>query len=323
MNLKNRLLKSFARPDKHQVEQLQSCFTPGYTVEIHPPKNHEKITIPRFIRTIQELQTKWLGIKNTSPTTSFEIRRTNQELKIQFTAPTKRLERKIRVQLTNHIPQIKFSEGNSGLPITKETTVGGGFLTTGQLDHYPLQTRFENPPTNPVTKTLHRHSMQGTQVIIQILFQPAAGNPVKNKYWSHRAYQKVNYLRKRKEKLWGSKPPTPREKQQADAIENKAGNNRFHTSIRFAVLGAGEYTKSRVKELSGAFNNYENPDTGQYFNTSTIQSLRENRIIRFADSISNRRLDNWCTTFQTTPRELAALTAIPNTRQQNIRSATP
>lgn len=323
MSLKDRLLPSHTEINKAQAEKLQHSANPGYTVEIRPPRQHSKDTLPRFIRTVQELQTQWLGLKNSSPITSYEIRRTTEGLTFQLTVPTKRLERKVRSQLTNTLPDIKFGEGSSGLPVKPETTVGGGLLTTGELDHYPLETDFDEPPTNTIAKTLHRHSMRDTGVVIQVLFRPVVGNPLWNKYWTRRAYQRVGFLRKEKEKLWGSRPPTPREKRQANAIEDKTGNNRFQTSIRFAVIGAGEHTKSRVKEISGAFNIYENPDTGQYFNTTTIQPLREHRLVGFANSIADRRFDSWASHFQTTVEELAALTAVPSTTQENIRYASP
>lgn len=321
MSLKDRLLPSHTELTETQAEQLQHSTNPGYTVQIKPPKKHGENTLPQFIRTIQELQTQWLGLKNASPTTSYEIRRTTQGLKIQFTASTKRLERKIRAQLTNHLPEIRFNSGDSGLPVTQGATIGGGHLTTGQRDHYPLKTGFDQPPNNSIAATLHRHSMKGTKVIIQILFKPSIGRPLRNRWWTRRAYQRIGFLRKEKEKLWGSRPPTPREKQQADAIENKAGNNRFHTAIRFAIINAADHTKSRVKELSGAYNTFENPETGQYFNTTTVQPLKENRIIDFANSISNRKLDNWSTTFQASTDELAALLSIPNHEQENIENA--
>ena len=323
MSLKDRLLPSHTELTETQLEQLQHSAKPGYTIEVKPPRNHNHTTVPQFIRAIQELQTQWLGLKNTSPTTCYEIRRTQKGLKFQFTASTKRLERKIRAQLTNALPEIRFDTGTSGLPVAEGSTVGGGLLTAGQLDHYPLKTDFDQPPTNSIAKALHRHSMRGTQVVIQILFQPAVGKPLRNKYWTRRAYQRIGFLRKEKEKLWGSRPATPREKQQADAIENKAGNNRFHTSIRFAVIGAGEHTKSRVKELSGAFNVYENPETGQYFDTTTVQPLRKNRILDFANSIADRQFDSWNLPFQTTVEELAALIAVPSTAQENIQYAQP
>lgn len=323
MSLKDKVLPDHVELSENQAEQLQYCGTPGHTVEIKPPRKHSQDTLPQFIRAIQELQTKWLGLKNVSPITSFEIRRNTEGLTIQFTASTKRLERKIRTQLTNHIPDIRFDTGASGLPVIEGSTVGGGFLTAGQKDHYPLKTEFDQPPTNAVAAALHRHSMQNTKIIIQILFQPAIGKPVRNWWWTRRAYQRIGFLRKEKEKLWGSRPPTPREKHQADAIEDKAGNNRFHTAIRFAVINAGEYTKSRVKELSGAFNVYENPETGQYFNTTTVQPLRENRIIDFANSIADRRLNNWSQPFQASTEELAALVSIPNHQQENIQYAEP
>ena len=323
MSLKDRLLPSHIKLTEHQAQQLQNCGIPGYTIEIKPPRRHGEATLPEFIRSIQELQTQWLGLKNASPTTCFEIRRTGQGLKIQFTVPTKRLERKIRTQLTNHLPEIRFDNGASGLPVTPEATIGGGHLTTGQRDHYPFQTDFDRPPTNALAAALHRHSMQGTKVVIQILFQPSIGRPLRNRWWTRRAYQRIGFLQKEKEKLWGSRPPTPREKKQADAIENKAGNNRFHTAIRFVVINAGDHTKSRVKELSGAFNIYENPETGQYFNTTTVQPLLEDRIFDFANSISNRELGSWTTTFQASTDELAALLSIPNHQQENIQYASP
>jgi hypothetical protein len=323
MSLKDRLLPQHTELEEKQAEQLQHSPNPGYTLEIQPPKDHDKNTLPQFIRTIQELQTQWLGLKNTSPTTSYELRRTTQGLKIQYTVPTKRLERKIRTQLTNHHPKIKFKTGTTGLPVQPGDTIGGGLITTGRRDHYPLKTEFDQPPTNTVTTALHRHSMQGTRIILQTLFKPAVGKPVKNWYWNNKAYRKTRYLRKEKENLWGRRQPTKREKRQADAIENKAGNNRFHTSIRFIVINAGEHTKSRIKELSGAYNTFENPETGQYFDTTTVQPLRGNRIIDFADSVSNQRLDTWNRSFQATPEELAALTAIPSTQQENIQYASP
>jgi hypothetical protein len=241
----------------------------------------------------------------------------------QFIVPTKRLERKVRTQLHNEVPGVGFSEGTLQMPVSEGCTVGGGLLEMGRRDWYPLATDFDAPPNNSVVAALHRHAMQDTQFVIQILFKPSIGRPLRNRWWTRRAYQRIGFLRKEKEKLWGSRPPTPREKQQADAIENKAGNNRFHTAIRFAIINAADHTKSRVKELSGAYNTFENPETGQYFNTTTVQPLKENRIIDFANSISNRKLDNWSTTFQASTDELAALLSIPNHEQENIENASP
>ncbi|MCU4753442.1 hypothetical protein OB919_15870 [Halobacteria archaeon AArc-curdl1] len=165
--------------------------------------------------------------------------------------------------------------------------------------------------------------MQDTKIVVQVLFQPSVGRPLRSWWWTRRAYKRIGYLRKEKEKLWGSRSPTPREKRQANAIEAKAGNNRFHTVIRFVVIGAGEYTRSRVKELSGAFNVYENPETGQYFDTVTVQSLWEGRIVDFCRSVADREFDSWALKFQTGVPELAALVSIPNRQQENISYAQP
>jgi hypothetical protein len=319
------LLNYTATPTEEQAEQLRNPGKRFHTIEVRPPKNSDTPAVPEgFVKTITELQSKWLGLKNTSPITAFEIRRsTPDKVRFQFSTPTIRLERKLRTHLTDQLPGVKFKDGVRGIPVTEEDTIGGGLLTTGRKDWYPLQREFKDPPINSVVSALHRHAMQDTQFLIQILFQPVIGKPLRRWYWRRRAYQRIGYLRKEKEKLWGSRNATPREKRQADAIEDKAGTNRFHTSIRFLVIGADEHTRSRVKELSGGFNTFENPDTGQYLNTKTIKTLRESRILDFAEAVAERRFKGWGRTFQTSTRELAALVSLPNTPQENIRFSNP
>jgi len=312
-------------PSEEEVEQLQYCSTPSYTVEVRPPKREKVPAVPEaFIKGITELQSQWFGFRNTSPITAFEIRRSHpNSLRFQFSVPTKRMERKLRTHLSNQVPSIQFEEGVSGVPVTSEDSVGGGLLTTGRKDWYPLQHEFDDPPTNSIASALHRHAMRDTKFLIQILFQPVIGKPVRRWYWRRRAFQRIGYLRKEKEKLWGSRNPTPREKRQADAIEDKAGTNRFHTSIRFLVIGAGEYTQSRVKEVSGGFNIFENPETGQYLNTKTVKSLRESQILEFAEAVADRRFRGWSRSFQTSVPELAALVSLPNRSQENIQKSEP
>jgi hypothetical protein len=313
------------QPGEQQAEQLHQPRGKHFTVEVRPPRNQKIPATPiEFIKGITEFQTGFLKIRNRSPLACFEIRRSKPgQVQLQFTAPTKRLERKIRTHLTNNIPGIRFKDGVNGLPITSEETIGGGILTTGESDWYPLQTSFDSPPTNSVISSLHRHAMQDTKILIQVLFQPVAGQPLRRWFWSKQAYHSRNYLKKEKQRLWGSRSPTNREKRQADSIDDKAGKPRFHTSIRILVVGAGEYTKSRVKEISGGFNTYENSETGQYLNTNTVETLREKRILSYAEAVRDRRLAGWSHRFQTTQRELAALTAIPRPRQENIRGAEP
>ncbi|PSP57016.1 hypothetical protein BRC72_11485 [Halobacteriales archaeon QH_7_66_36] len=313
------------KPSEEQVEQLQNPEKRFHSIEVQPPK-HEKIpAVPEeFIKAITELQSKLLGLKNTSSVAAFEIRRnTPRKVRFQFSTSNIRLERKLRTQLTNQIPGIQFEDGERGIPVTQEDTVGGGILTTGRKDWYPLQHEFKEPANNSIASALHRHAMRDTKFLIQILFQPVIGKPLRRWYWRRRAYQRIGYLRKEKEKLWGSRNATPREKRQADAIENKSGTTRFHTSIRFLVIGAEEHTRSRVKELSGGFNTFENPDTGQYLNTKTVRALRESQLIDFAQAVADRRFKGWSRSFQTSIPELAALVSLPSTQQENIQNAKP
>lgn len=325
MNPLENLFHYTTTPSEEEAEQLQYCSTPNHVVEVRPPKREKIPAVPEeFIKGITELQSKWFGLKNTSPITAFEIRRTTPDkIRFQFSTSTKRLERKLRTHLSNQISGVQFEDGVNGVPVTTEDTVGGGLLTTGRKDWYPLQTEFDEPATNAIASALHRHAMRDTKFLIQILFQPVIGKPLRRWYWRRRGYQRIGYLRKEKEKLWGSRSATPREKRQADAIEDKAGTNRFHTSIRFLVIGAGDYTQSRVKEVSGGFNIYENPDTGQYLNTKTVKSLRESQILDFANSVADRRFRGWSRSFQTSVPELAALVSLPNTQQENIQTSEP
>ena len=189
MNPLNRFLKYTFTPLEEEVEQLQAPRTGFYTVEVRPPKREKIPSVPtEFVKGVTELQSKWFGVKNTSPVTSFEIRRSHPDkLRFQFSVPTKRLERKLRTHLTNQVPGVRFNEGVSGLPVTSEDTVGGGLLTTGREDWYPLQHDYNDPPNNSVASVLHRHAMRDTKFLIQILFQPVVGKPLRRWYWRKRA----------------------------------------------------------------------------------------------------------------------------------------
>lgn len=284
------------------------------TIRVELEADADPPAVPEnLIRGILEIQTKWLKTRNTSPVAAFEIRRHQpDETWIQFAAPTHRLERKIRTQLAETEPRLELSEGKTGLPVYEGDTVGGALLTTGRRDWYPLRTEFDHPPNNAVISSLHRHAMQDTRFIAQVLFQPVAGEPIRRWWWKRRTYQRIGYLRKEKEKLWGSRSPTPREKQQANQVERKAGTAKFHTAIRFAVINADQYTASRVKELGGAYNRFENPDTGQYLNIDTVQTLRPRRLHSFAETVAQHRFGAWSLSFRTSAKELAALTSLPH-----------
>lgn len=313
----NHLLHNHTQLNKTQAQKLQNPGTKHNPIQAKLPPTAEPQPVPEnLVRGIMEIQTKWLKTRNISPITAFEIRRpTPDTTTIQFTTPTNRLERKTRTHLTETHPQIELKPGNTGLPVNTGDTIGGALLTTGRRDWYPLRTQFNKPPNNAVTAALHRHAMQNTRFIAQILFQPVAGQPLQNKWWKHRTYQRIAYLRKEKQKLWGSRKPTPREKQQAKQVERKAGTAKFHTSIRLAVINAQEYTPSRIKELAGAYNRFENPDTGQYLNINTIRTIQQKRILNFADAIATHQFSSWSHKFRTSPSELAALTSIPQQNQ--------
>jgi hypothetical protein len=325
MTLKNWLYSDHTTLEEKQASELEYCQGTWYNVEIRPPKNTDiPATLDNFAAGIRELQTKWFKLRNTSPTIAFEIRRhTPGKISFQFSVPTKRLERKIRTQLSNQIPGVKFEDGVEGLPVIEESTAGGGFLTAGRRDWYPFKQDFDYPPVNSLVATFHRHAMQDTRFVVQVLFKPVVGERVQRWLWKNHAYKQIQYLKKEKEQLWGSRSPTKREKQQADAIEAKAGNSRFHTTIRFAVIDADEYTKSRVKELAGAYNTYENPETGQYLDTVTVEALREKRILDFLQAIANRRYAGWGRKFQASLNELAAFVSLPSVNRENIQFAEP
>ena len=322
--IRDKIFTSTVELDEEQARYLRAG-SGGRAIEVHPPREQSvAATIDQFTKTIYEPQTKYFGVKNTSPVAAFEIRRTvPDQLSMQFIVPTKRLERKVRTQLHNEVPGVGFSEGTLQMPVSEGCTVGGGLLEMGRRDWYPLATDFDAPPNNSVVAALHRHAMQDTQFVIQILFQPVVGRPVRSWWWTHRAYQRIGYLRKEKEKLWGSRSATPREKQQANNIEAKAGSPRFNVSVRFLIVNGGEYTRSRVKELTGAFNVYENPETGQYLNAVTVETVRERSLLRFVEAVSQRGFNGWSRRFQATTDELAGLLSIPDRDQSNLTYATP
>lgn len=325
MSIRDRLLNVTATVDENTAERLQTSPPDQHSVAVHPPANERlDATVDRFVTALLEYQTTWFGLKNTSPITAFEIRRAPTDtLTLQFTVPSNRLERKLRSQLPEAVPGVGFDDGNDGFPLTPGDTIGGGILTPSRPDFFPLATDFSTPPTNNLVGALHPHAMQNTRIVIQILFQPVAGQPLRRKLWHHRAAKSRTYLRTDKHKLTHTRAATPRERQKADAIEEKASTSRFHTAIRIVVIGAREYTPGRVTELAGPFNVYANPDTGQRLTAKPVRSLTENQILRFADLVADRRFGRGYSSFQTTVPELAGLVAIPDRPQRNIQTAPP
>jgi hypothetical protein len=298
-----------------------------YTVEVLPPYDDVPATVERFIKGITEYSTAYFGLNNRSPTITYEIRRVDPErLQFLFSAPTRRLVRKIRTQLVENAPGTRFKEGDTGLPVSEGDSIGGGMLTLGRSDWYPLRTDFDTPPINALARILHPDAMRDSRVIIQILARPVARRTVSNRWWTRHAESDRDYLRKEKQKgiiRRRERPATPREKTQADRIDHKVGAPRFKTGIRFLVIGAANYTPSRVKELSAGFNIFENPDTGQYFKTKTMRTLRKSRLKPFAEAVRSQELRGWCLPFQLGVEELAALFSIPSIQSPNISYAQP
>jgi len=316
--------RSYTVVDEDQAERLQhpdpDCY---YPVEVLPPRDGDvPPTVEGFVRGVLEIQTTLLKTKNASPLIAYEIRRPNPDrLRLQFCAPTKRLERKIRTQLSNTVPGIGFETGVNGLPVLPGDTVGGGILTTGREDKYPLRTDFDSPPINSLVAALHRHAMKNTRLVVQIIWQPIAGKSLKQWWRRRRSYQTAGFLRKEKEKLWGSRSATPRERRQADMVERKAGTRGFQVSIRLAVIAGGEYTASRVKELSGPFNTYESSESGQYLNASTVKGRRQKHLLGLNKAIADREFGGYSHRFNASTRELAGLVTVPSRHQQNLKTA--
>ena len=325
MSLKHRLLQSQIELSEDEAEWLGSPHMDGYTFEVHPPWNQDiPATLEEVVQKVLEMQTKWLKLRNVSPVTCFEIRRFQRNrVRFQFTVPTQRLMRKLRTGLATAMPEIGFSEGVNGILVGEEQSLGGGLLSLGRSDCFPLRTEFKSPPINDVVSTLHPDAMQRTGILIQVLFKPVAGQPVRRWVWRKKAYRRRNYLRRNKASVTDTRNSTPREKSQADLVEEKAGSTRFHTAIRFLITGAEDYTVSRVKELSGGFNRFESSVTGQYLNTTTFQNFRRKPFLKYAASVRDRQFDSWNLKFQSSLPELAALLSVPSINQSNIRFAKP
>lgn len=327
MPVTDRVLQTHTTVSESTADRLAASAGGRQTVEVLPPRR-EKVpaTVDRFVKGITEYETTWFGLTNRSPVSVYEIRRsTPDRLRFQFSVPSKRLERKVRTQLVENIPGVGFDPGEDGLPVVDGDSIGGGFLTPGKSDWYPLRTDFEVPPINSVASSLHRHAMPDSRIVIQILFQPTARKTVGNRRWARRARKEAQYLRReRSERLPSQRrSATSRDKSQAAAIEAKVGSSRFKTAIRILVIGAGEATLSRVKEITGGFNIFEDSTSGQYLRTKYVRSLRDARIRSFAEAVRDREFGGWAPPFQTAPDELAALISIPDRDQENIRRAQP
>lgn len=321
MNLK----KSFTELRQPEATTFNTAVDTLSAVKVKPPRTTDApATVETFTRGLLELQSTLFGLQNASPVITYELQRPHpDELQVQFIVSTARLDRKVRTQLSTQIEGVGFESGDTALPVDSGDTVGGGFLTTGRQDRFPLRTDFDSPPINSVVASLHRHAMTDAKIIVQIVFQPVSGEPIRERWRKRRGYQTVGFLRKEKDTLWGSRSATPRERRQADAVERKLGTRRYWVSIRFLVVNGGEFTPSRLKELAGGFNVFENGDTGQYLDLRTLRSIRRKHFLKFLNAVKRRRFNGYSLKFQASVDELAALLAIPDRSQQNLRRAEP
>lgn len=317
------LLPAYTEVDAEQADELATPATQVTAVEIQPPRTGDvPATVEGFVRGVLELQTGLLGVRNTSPWISYEISRArNDRLRLQFCVPNTRLERKVRTQLSNEIPDVDFTSGTSRLPVGPDDSIGGAILTTGRRDRYPLRTEFDSPPSNSLVAALHRHAMRETRVVVQILLRPVVGRSIREWWRKRQAYKTVDHLRSDTSRMPDSQSATPRKRNQADAVETKIDQRRYQVCIRFAVIGAGEYTASRVKEIAGAFNVFENPVTGQYFDIDTLRGLRQKRFLEFVRAIRDRVFGGYSLRFHATVDELAGLVSIPDRDQENLANA--
>lgn len=321
MSLKNRLFKQSVHVDRETAEFLHAPPRERRFVRIHPPVNEDvPATLPNVVKGIQEFQTRWAKLRNTSPTVTYElVRAPPDRLMLQYSAPSHRLERKIRNHLHEAVPSIEFSTASGAVPVAENDSIGGGLLSVGRDDWLPLKTDHRNPPMNSVVTALHRHAMRDTKYVIQIMFKPVVGISPREWWWRHRAHRYRNFLRKEKEHLKGSVKATDRERAQARDVDTKSNEARFKTTIRILVIGAGEYTKSRMKEVGSGFNVFENGESGQYLDIKTLTPFWREELAGFADAVRRREFGKWHLSFHTTQHELAGLLSVPNTDQQNLR----
>jgi hypothetical protein len=251
MRLKDQVSKPYVHLDDDTARYLRMSPAKRRFVRIHPPIDEDvPATLPNVVKGIQEFQTKWFKLKNTSPTISYEIVRAPADrLTLQYSVPSHRLERKIRNHLHEAVPGIEYSVGSGSLPVIENDSIGGGLLTIGREDWLPLKTDHKSPPLNSVVTTLHRHAMQDTMYVIQILFKPIAGISPREWWWRRSARQYRNYLHNDKTGVLGSNKAPDRERAHARDVDGKFREARFTTTSRLLVIGGAEYTMNRMKAV--------------------------------------------------------------------------
>lgn len=326
MRLLSRFTTDHLTVDAATAERLRHPATAGPTIAIQPPRaDSVPATLPEVFQSLRETRTGLLGLGNRSPVIAYELRRqTTDTLRLQVSVPTNRLERTVRTQLQSRLPAIGFAPGSDGLPVAEGTAVAGATLSPAKAAYYPLRTEFPVPPMTHIAAALHRHAMQETEVVLQVLAQPIAGQPVRN--WLHRLQggKQMDYLTKEKEQLWGTRSPTQLEREQARQIEQKITQPQWRTSIRVLVMRPTEaYLASRIQEVANTVRIFERAASGQRLSTRHIEPLRTSELTRFVESVADRRFGTSSDAFRTSTAELAAVLSIPSRGQENLQHAPP
>ncbi|WP_207587094.1 hypothetical protein [Halomontanus rarus] len=313
--------------DADTASRLQYPSNQHRVIELHPPPDQQAPTaLPELFQALRTPRTDWTRVRNRSACLAIELHRPHPDtLHLQAAVPTARHERILRLQLADHVPGITFSDGISGLPVDTGTTVAGGLITTTHQDWYPLRIDRPNPLLNAVVAALHPHAMQDTRVVIQLLCKPVTGHPVRRWWWHRRSANHCVYLRKEKERLWGNRSPTNRERQQARAITHKSSQSLWWCSIRLFIAGQGatSHTQSRLQELATAFRGAADPETGQALTMRPVRPWRASELRRFCQAIADRRFASSSARFRITDAELGALASVPTRQQSNLTLSEP
>ena len=298
--------------DEDRAERLRHPIAGDYTVGVYPPRRGDTTPVlTQLAKQLRSARTGLFGLRNQSPVIAYELRRPRPDrLGLQLAVPSKRVERTYRTQLPLHVDRVQFTDGTDGLPVTAEDSIGGAVWTTTKPWPYPLRTTFQAPPINSVVATLHRHAMQNTRFVLQILAQPIAGRL--RHWWGRKiAGWTRDELRTEQEGVVRSRQPTRYEREQANAVDTKSRQPHWQVSIRLVVINGDEYTLSRAAEIGSAFSMYENAESGQRLRMQPLKVVRRSEIRRFAQAVAERRFGSSAAAFRVTDQELGALLSVP------------
>lgn len=292
--------------------RLHHPFTGDRTIGVQPPRRGDTTPVlTQVAKHLRSSRTGLLGLRNRSPVIAYELCRPQPDsLRLQLAVPSKRVERIYRTQLPLNVDRVRFRDGTDGLPVEAGQSIGGAVWTTTRSWPYPLRTSFQAPPLNSVVAALHRHAMQRTRFMLQILAQPVAGRL--RQWWGRKtAAWTRDELRTEQEGMVRSRQPTRYEREQAADVDRKSRVPHWRVSIRLVVIGGNDLTLSRAAEVGSAFSMYDNPETGQRLRMQPLKVIRRGEIKRFAKAVALRRFGHSSAAFRVTDAELGALLSVP------------